>query len=48
MFAKPHAFKNIYISNCKTSSFLGNEKEFKLPIDKTTILNYIESNTFHT
>ena len=36
MFAKQHTFlKYIFISNCKTSSFPGNEKEFKLPIDKT-------------
>ena len=37
MFAKPCTFLiyiYIYISNCKTSSFPGNEKEFKLPIDK--------------
>ena len=40
MFAKPCTFLiyiyiYIYISNCKTSSFPGNEKEFKLPINKT-------------
>ena len=36
MFAKPRTFLiYIYISNCKTSSLPGNEKEFKLPINKT-------------